>query len=952
MNRIVAAIQEGCCSIAVSGSLLRDPDVMLELTRRGALAPMALSGPAVSPVLPVGDAGLARALAHPNGVVVLVDPQGADNNGVAEVARHVSRAANTPTIIVVARSYNPLQYAFQFKGAAVAHVKERGKKLVSMLPMPGEDVTVTPVPEVVKAKKARASHPGAPRFHFAGREEELAQLTEILGEGGPVVLSGPEGVGRTWLLDHAAAGAGLTRHLDVMLGWGTGFDTLIARLAAITADCGNTTLAEAISAKLPPLQLVAKAIETLKATEDAGSHLLVVRELDRAMGRSADFFRKSRLEVLLRELLRNTYPLRVVFVARSQPRFFKEGEDAGLRRVELEGLKGRFLHEIFESYKAPEFPREHFGPLSERLHGHPMAARMFAIAMREREDGLDLLEEPKFLRMESVHDAKPLKKHLRKKVDALPKKARATLAGLTHLRHPLSGSTLAQMGLGRRDRLALLAQGLLDMGGTLDDRHYRVHTVVHYSLSRRETTQFDEYKRAAEVYTRLGREAEGDERLAYKQEVNLCRVQSRNLRDLVPTPFPDADALVDSAVDMMRMHSPRHDLAERRLKSVLQVDENNTDAWLALIECHQRAQADKEVIQEAFDEALAKAPVPELYHQLANWHLSRRARGQAVTALEAAIELMPDEARLRTRLASLLLQSGRRREGLEQLRVAMELEPMLPDAYGLLGQARRLEGRESLPEAESLLREAVRLAPGDPVQTSRLVGLLLDLAQVDAERTEALYEEATELLEDQLKGDPTADAFLLYASLLRRQGKDLERCDWLLGKAKKVLGRRKRNTRLMLERALLELAQGHLDEAEKRVRKLAEKEPTNPEVFAALAQVLEARGLFIPAHAEYLRAQERTSPVSLARERYDAELARLQALIEAQVAGLVPGLPVDEDEPAITAPIDPAAAHSHQRVIRRRRGEPEQSVTPGEDETPVPAEVEAEEAPKAAASEE
>ena len=240
------------------------------------------------------------------------------------------------------------------------------------------------------------------------------------------------------------------------------------------------------------------------------------------------------------------------------------------------------------------------------------------------------------------------------------------------------------------------------------------------------------------------------------------------------------------------------------------------------------------------------------------------------------------------------------------------------------------------------------------MQTSRLVGLLLDLAQVDDERAEALYEEATELLEAQLKGEPASDAFLLYASLLRRQGKDLERCDWLLGKAKKALGRRKRNTRLMLERALLELAQGHLDEAEKRVRNLAEKEPTNPEVFAALAQVLEARGLLIPAHAEYLRAQERTSPVSLARERCDAELARLQALIEAQVAGLVPGLPVDEDGPAINAPIDPAAAHSHQRVIRRRRGEPEQTVVPGEagDESPVPAEVEAEEAPKAAASEE
>ena len=39
---------------------------------------------------------------------------------------------------------------------------------------------------------------------------------------------------------------------------------------------------------------------------------------------------------------------------------------------------------------------------------------------------------------------------------------------------------------------------------------------------------------------------------------------------------------------------------------------------------------------------------------------------------------------------------------------------MLPDAYGLLGMARRAEGAASLETAESLFREAVRLAPNDP----------------------------------------------------------------------------------------------------------------------------------------------------------------------------------------------------------------------------------------------
>ena len=51
MNRVIAAIESGQCVLAVSGSMLKDPEVMLALTERAGLPAMALSGPAVAPVL-------------------------------------------------------------------------------------------------------------------------------------------------------------------------------------------------------------------------------------------------------------------------------------------------------------------------------------------------------------------------------------------------------------------------------------------------------------------------------------------------------------------------------------------------------------------------------------------------------------------------------------------------------------------------------------------------------------------------------------------------------------------------------------------------------------------------------------------------------------------------------------------------------------------------------------
>ena len=72
MNVVATAIESGRCSVAISGALAKDPDVMLALKDRAALMPMTLSGPTSGPLQTVGDKGIARAVASEGGVLVLI----------------------------------------------------------------------------------------------------------------------------------------------------------------------------------------------------------------------------------------------------------------------------------------------------------------------------------------------------------------------------------------------------------------------------------------------------------------------------------------------------------------------------------------------------------------------------------------------------------------------------------------------------------------------------------------------------------------------------------------------------------------------------------------------------------------------------------------------------------------------------------------------------------------
>src|SRR5262249_52540740 len=85
---------------------------------------------------------------------------------------------------------------------------------------------------------------------------------------------------------------------------------------------------------------------------------------------------------------------------------------------------------------------------------------------------------------------------------------------------------------------------------------------------------------------------------------------------------------------------------------------------------------------------------------------------RAVARLDKALAARPKSETLIYGLASLVDRSGDWRRGVEIMRRLLAINPRSANALNFIGYAYAEHGVE-LPEAEKILREAVRLAPGN-----------------------------------------------------------------------------------------------------------------------------------------------------------------------------------------------------------------------------------------------
>jgi hypothetical protein len=279
MSRVEAAIQESRCVVAFGAKALQDVETLGELRRRGGIPAIVLSGAAVSPAA-VPSAGAGAPALVQGGGLVLGEPESRDDAGLDVLAAAVSASPNKPRLVIVARAFNPFALPGALRMLKFDHEKARPKAFLAGLPVVAAAAFAAPV---VEPKKKAG---GAPRVQFVGREDELASLKEMLEAGGPVVVHGPHGVGRRWLIEQALAGTSYDRHPDFFVGWGSEADTLLARIAMAGEKAGDGRLAEALRnpGKRPePSALAALASDTFGKL---GNAVLVVADLERVLRRS------------------------------------------------------------------------------------------------------------------------------------------------------------------------------------------------------------------------------------------------------------------------------------------------------------------------------------------------------------------------------------------------------------------------------------------------------------------------------------------------------------------------------------------------------------------------------------------------------------------------------------------------------------------------------------------
>jgi tetratricopeptide (TPR) repeat protein len=884
MNRIEAAIREGRCVLAIGKKAAENGQVTAEL-ERCRIPVVHLGGDPAGPIGALDAQHLGPVLSRQGGIIVLVDPEPAsDGRGLSTIGDLAKSGPHKPKIFVAAKAFNPFQLPISLRTLKVEQLKFRAVDFLRALPVAavaGEEKALS-AKDIRKAKRQEQTQ--APRPIFVGREDEIAQLQGFLTESdGTILVTGPDGVGKRWLVEHVLDNLSLKRLPDLTVARGVGADALLARAASAAHAQGDSRLRAAIQkreARPTPAELTALLIESFNADAFA-DHVWVIHGLQSVLDkRRAHFARVSRLEMYLDALLKAQTKLKIIFVTPRMPAIYAEGALNSVHEIPLKGLAGKTLHGIFEACHLTDTPRDKFGPIVERTHGHPMAVRFFALTAKAEGDLDELIEQNRFLKMETLDDQQALRRHIKRRVSELDAETRKRLATVALLRDPGTTEQLRSLGLNRNQRLELLCLGLLDQTPVQDNRRYFVHPLVAHHLEYREVYDFSTMEALGRTFLDLGHAAlkSGDntQALALHQEANRLLIEARLERNCTQLPYPDQDALVDNIYGLARRRSPRIDIARMRTNEALKVDPYNPELLLAHAEIRAAENAKEETVVGVFTHAAETCPTPEVFHAAADYHFAMHARGKAASALERGIATFPDDGRLQRRLSTIYLDQNRLDDAIACLKQALAKEPSMPETYGLLGEAHTRRGTEGWEQANQYLEEAMRLDPDGARTMVRVARLEREKSMIAPNPRETGLERAEALLTKALEVDKSyPDAQALKAAVILDRGGDVEQAEWLLKQIK-----RRDNSFVMVQKARVKIRRGKYDEVEKILNKAIKKEKSNHTAFAAQAEFWEAQGQVFHAFESYRAAKERTPKSSPARIGYDQHLTRLGKLIE------------------------------------------------------------------------
>ena len=917
MNRVLTALSENRCVLALSQKASEDFLSSESFKDRNAY-PWIVFGPEAKNNIPaLSPESLAPCTEKPGGVLVIIDPDFSnDSAGYGALEAALGAVPNKPKLIIAARMFNPFQLPMGLRLLKLEQLKTKSRDFLKALPERNNDDT--PSVEVESKSKSRSTGVRVPQPVFLGRESEKKALLEALNEGGPILLRGALGTGKHWLLrEFANLFEEWTLLEEVQLGSGVEFDSFAARLCEIS---GNKKLLTAQGKQaLAPKDLI-KGIVTGLQKEGLEKLILPVSGIESFLRRDGSTQKDDRLSMLLKALWTQKSKLPIVFLSSLSP--MREGEKNELTTIEMTGLNRDDIVALFQAHYIEDVEEEHIDEILQRTLGHPFAVRLFVVAYKNPEKRAKLFSK-NFLKQADLNDLDRLRNHLHLVVEALDADLKKALALVAHSPLPAPPRIYSDLGLNRGSRLALMGLGLLDIS-TDEDRRISVHPLVSTHLSKRSRADFDVFEKLAEIYSDRARSLDGDDRLSMNLWANLLFTRARKYRSVRNTGYPIADQSMEAVRGLMR--SKRQDLALQRANELVKRNALNTEARLIQIEVFQQQKTDHNKIRDAYKEANALCATPELFHHQASWQSNRKGGvGQAAKTLARGVASFPKNARLKRRLAGLTQEMGQYQAAEAQLREALKAEPNMPDTSVQLAQV--LFETQSTPwkESETLLREALRLDPKHRPAQARLGALLRRRGMAEEKTRDALWKEASELLNGSCsKESRDTKAFIELGGLILDQIQlgqegDLARAEKLFRRVNKMRGGKDPIALIGIARICLRT--DRIEEGAKTLEKALRKHATHASV-AALGELYAFQGKIFRAEKEFRQAWQQAPDNAPEKHLYKLELTRLEGLIASGAAVAIEkeaeGQPIAEPQLITTGGEDGPRRDAGKTVVRRK----------------------------------
>lgn len=225
---------------------------------------------------------------------------------------------------------------------------------------------------------------------------------------------------------------------------------------------------------------------------------------------------------------------------------------------------------------------------------------------------------------------------------------------------------------------------------------------------------------------------------------------------------------------------------------------------------------------------------------------------QAIAWFREAAARRPDDPEVHRWLAAAAYDLGAREHAMRELETVVRLSPADANAWRTLGVIHKEEGRDE--EARGAYVESLRLEPNRPQVRFELAEILVDLSLLD---------EAEAQLAACRGRVPAADWAGARARCLRLRG-DHEGCREALAEA---LAKAPDHPGLLSQQALLDLAEGRVEEAVARLDRAVAVDPHDSQLYYQRGHALRRLGRGAEADADLARSAELGEAV--------AELSRL-----------------------------------------------------------------------------